>query len=243
MKKWIYFLLTMIMGVGVCLGCGDEEQGKTPCEVHVDADKDAKCDVCGEISNGFYGGEEVDNQGEQTPSEGNEGETPATPVELPKPTLTFDGDVATWERVDGAALYEYKFGVDGEVVQTSATSVRVTEYCLFCVRAVGDGEFYSTGLWASYDYDALEKLQVTDVMLNANTGVFSWITNRWAVKYVYKIGENGDLHDCASTGSVTLSDGQTIYVQAIGDGVRFADSDWYSVKYTVKTESGETPFV
>ncbi len=208
MKKWLYALAALLSCAYLCVsgsGCkGKEDKGNNGQTERPD-----------------------DNANEE-----EEGENPSPNI-LPAPSLVYaQGGIVRWESVENAVKYEYKYGNDGAIQETTNTTLELAEQGWFFVRAVGDGMSYQTGEWKTYHYVAIPKLEVEGVILDKTTGVVSWEKNKYASKYVYKIGENGEIIDCENTGSVTLSIGQTIYFKAIGNGVDFADSDWLALKYT-----------
>ena len=70
--------------------------------------------------------------------------------------------------------------------------------------------------------DAPETLDAPSVTVDAVTGVASWAAIPNASGYAYTI--NGGAEQTTTGTSVTLSDGQTITVKAVGDGVKYLDS-------------------
>lgn len=151
---------------------------------------------------------------------------------LKKPQFTFAEGVLSWEKIDGAVAYEYKFTLDETPQSMTGNSITLTEYCTIYVRAVGDNKTCITGLWGTFKYQP-EKLKIGNtVHLNASTGLVEWTRCPGAIRYDYKIGENGEVQDGGKEGSLTLADGQTIYFKAIGDGLNYEDSDWFRLQYT-----------
>jgi len=149
----------------------------------------------------------------------------------PKPK-TVEG-VCSWTAVTGAVAYEYQID-GGQVQQTENTSVALSAYCTLKIRAIGDGEIYTSSDWYTYVYDAPTKLEVVGVHLNVATGVVAWDGKsvEGVEKYVYKIGADGAETDGGISGKVTLIEGEVVYIKAIGDGAEYLDSDWYALQYS-----------
>ncbi|MBQ7924563.1 MAG: hypothetical protein IJ329_04585 [Clostridia bacterium] len=227
MKRLISFLISLtvsaclLVGVTACGGVSASDNNSDGLNVEKPDDMTGGDDTTNNEDS--TGGDDTTNNDENTGGD----ETPTLTV-LPKPTLTMAPGLASWEQVDGAVKYVYKFGVDGQEMETTETSVAVTEYCLFCVKAIGDGETYESSIWASYDYKKPTVLEVTGVHLNSSTGVVTWEKNQYAQKYVYRI-DDGEIVDGGVSGSVTITETQTIYFKAIGDGLKYADSDWWAL--------------
>ena len=76
------------------------------------------------------------------------------------------------------------------------------------------------------DPDDPNKLKTPTLTMDAN--VARWKAIEFATKYVYKRGESGAEKE--TTGLyVTLMDGQTLYVKAVGG--EYKDSDWAQITY------------
>lgn len=70
------------------------------------------------------------------------------------------------------------------------------------------------------------KLKMPTLTMDGN--VARWTAIDYATKYVYKRGETGAEKETSGL-YVTLSDGQTLYVKAVGD--EYKDSDWAQITY------------
>ena len=238
MKKIICFLLSLLtcacfaVGATAC-GCNGGAGG-TNTEQPDDGGNTGNPDDGGNTGNPDDGG----NTG--NPDDG--GAEQAT--KLKKPTFTFANGVLSWEEMEGAVAYEYKFTIDGQAESTTETSLELTDYCTVYVRAVGDGKTTLTGLWGTFVYEAPTKLTIPQgsVQLNLTSGVVTWTKDVYSVKYVYKIGEDGEVTDGGNSGSLTLNEGETIYFKAIGDGVKYVDSDWLILPYTSSGNGGVEGF-
>ena len=66
----------------------------------------------------------------------------------------------------------------------------------------------------------------------------SWTADEDASGYVYKIGATGEVQNATGT-SVTLKNGETIYVKALGDGETTLDSSWSGGKKYVYVKPDE----
>lgn len=166
----------------------------------------------------------------------NEETYEAEALATPAVTLTELG--ASWEAVANATGYAYK--VNGGAVQTtSELSVNLSGGDTIEVKAIGDGIYYSDSAFSAVKTYEASALATPTVVLNENAA--SWVNDSNAVKYVYKIGENGDETD-AEENSVELTHGQTIYVKAIGNGTNYKDSGW-SEAVTYEADALTTPTV
>ncbi|MBE5745610.1 MAG: hypothetical protein E7355_05725 [Clostridiales bacterium] len=75
----------------------------------------------------------------------------------------------------------------------------------------------------------LTQLSAPVLTMDANVARWGEIAN--ASGYLYKRNENGKEKETDGL-YVTLLDGQTLYVKALGDGVTYEDSDWAEITYT-----------
>ena len=104
--------------------------------------------------------------------------TPGNPQQLAAPTITLDGDTATWEANPKASGYE--ISVNGSILKVSATvtSRQLIEGVTIKVRAVGDGTSYLTSEWSNtvtYNAQVNEGTtkDVNFVMINDTHGAFT----------------------------------------------------------------------
>lgn len=166
--------------------------------------------------------------------------TETKPVKLATPSVTVDANGnASWAKVANAGGYVYK--IDNGAEQAAASqSVALTNGQSITVKAVGDGKKFTDSDWSvskKYTQQTVvptpTKLSAPVVSIDAN-GNASWAKVANAGGYVYKI-DNG-AEQTATSNSVTLTDGQSITVKAVGDGENYTDSDW-SVSKTFTGQS------
>jgi len=158
------------------------------------------------------------------------------PKKMATPSVSVnESGLASWTEIEGATYYLYKIN-DGQAQQTNGLSVPLADGDTITVQAVTeDIQNYKNSDWSdTVVYNApMTKLATPQVALVGNEA--SWTADLNATKYVYKIGEDGAEMD-AQGNSVELTDGDTIYVKAIGDNDDFEDSDWSTaVTYTADT--------
>lgn len=70
------------------------------------------------------------------------------PVKLTAPTVTLDGDTATWTAVENADKYEIDINGSLSYLASSQTSKKLADGDVFKVRAIGDGKAYMTSDWS-----------------------------------------------------------------------------------------------
>ncbi|MBQ7923696.1 MAG: hypothetical protein IJ329_00160 [Clostridia bacterium] len=158
---------------------------------------------------------------------------------LPAPTVTIDGNTASWTAVDNASGYAYKIGVNGEEKTVSGTSVTLTHNQTLYVKALGDNETALDSAWSVAATYKAATLSTPVVALNGNTASWTAVDN--ASGYAYKIGVNGEEKTVSGT-SVTLTHNQTVYVKALGDNETALDSAW-SEAVTYKAATLSAPVV
>ena len=100
------------------------------------------------------------------------------------------------------------------------------------------------------DTTSIPALLAPTVTVNKVTGVATWTAVENATKYVYQLksgdGDWGNDVEVATTAplSVTLADGQSIRVMAIGDGENHKDSSWsVTQSYTMLTVSTHAQYL
>ncbi|MBE5765453.1 MAG: hypothetical protein E7339_07675 [Clostridiales bacterium] len=170
---------------------------------------------------------------------------PITPQQLNAPFVTLNGNVASWEVNTNADKFEISLDGNLSYVENSVTSKTLTNGQTLKVRAVGDGIAYSTSDWSnSVTYTAATpapqptKLGTPTVMISGE-GLASWTAVANASSYVYKI--NGGAETPTTATSVQLSEGQSIVVKAVGNGISYTDSDYSDSKtYTVNAPTTTT---
>ena len=159
--------------------------------------------------------------------------TVTQPTKLDKPVVTVnESGLATWAAVSNADAYAVKVN-GGTPVETEATQYQLANGDKIQVKAISDSADYTESDWSDeVTYTKTEpQPPVNPVKLDkpvvtiSEAGVASWVADTNASSYKYKIGENGE-EKVAEGNSVTLTDGQSIYVKAIGDGTNYTDSDW-----------------
>ena len=141
---------------------------------------------------------------------------------LTAPTVTLEGNVASWETVDGVS-YVYKIGINGEEKQADENTVTLKHNEKVYVKAKGDNETCLDSAWVVSSVYVAPTLTAPTVALDGN--VASWNAVTGASGYVYKIGANGEEQSTTDT-SVTLTHNQTLYVKAKGDNETALDSKW-----------------
>lgn len=155
-------------------------------------------------------------------------------IQLSSPVCTYENGVVTWTAVENAVAYEYKFAEwldrNATIYTTNETSIAFTEG-YFCVRAVGDGDLYTTSSWCQVKAPVQLTVSQGSVHLNGQTGEVNWEVPFNAVRYDYRI-DNGAVVDGGRSGKIKLNEGQSIYFKAIGDGVNYTDSEWFKLTYT-----------
>ncbi len=155
---------------------------------------------------------------------------------LATPVVTFSANTAVWTAVEGAVSYHYQ--IDGGVVQntTNTYALGLSHGQQIEVQAVGNGATTLTGAWSAPVTYTAPSLNAPYVSLNGN--VASWTAVSGATGYTYKI-DNGAEQNTLEM-SVQLTNGQSIIVKAVGDGVTTLDSNW-SNTITYIAEGEVTP--
>ena len=177
------------------------------------------------------------------------GDTEQTPPQkLSAPTVTLNGDVASWEANDKADKFE--ISIDGSLsyLENTVTQKTLTDGQSFKIRAVGNGTTYSTSDWSNtVTYEAgttppsptePTKLQAPVVSIS-QAGLATWSVVPNAVSYTYKI--NGGTEISTSTTAVQLTNGQSIVVKAVGNGTDYLDSDYSASQTYEETTTPPAP--
>ena len=158
---------------------------------------------------------------------------------LPAPVITLNGNVASWTAVEHAKTYEIvidgvNMGVDNvlSVALYNGNSIKV--------RAIGDGVKYADSGWSNEIKYYAPKLSAPVITLDGNVAKWNAVEN--AKTYEIEInGESLGSDDCLS---LTLANGETIRVRAIGDNELYADSDWSNeVTFTVVPVQLDAPVI
>lgn len=154
----------------------------------------------------------------------DEGGTLAVPVL----TISEFGEVS-WEAQGGAVGYEYKIN-DGEpvFVEHTVNKILILSGESICVRALGDGEKYTSSEWSEAITRGLIQLPkpiVTSKEVGEQVLVL-WEKNARASGYIIRINDGEEISVEGDSEGYLISKNDTIYVRAKGDGVAFADSDW-----------------
>lgn len=175
-----------------------------------------------------------------------EPEEPAEPIKLNAPVVSLNDNIASWTSVDNATSYEVWIDSNTNTISITITQQTLTDGQSFKVRAVGDGTSYSTSDWSNtvtytepVTPPPAQPVELTIPVVSVNeSGIASWNAVANASGYKYKIN-NGTEQSTTST-SIQLTDGDSIVVKAVGDGVEYADSN-YSVSqtYTAPAEPTE----
>lgn len=181
-----------------------------------------------------------------------------TAVELSVPEVAIGSDgVAVWGAVEHASGYAYKID-NGEEQTTTQLSVSLNDGESITVKAVGDGKKYLDSAYsASKKYtaggtvvnppddddnkDTKTKLTAPIVTID-EAGVASWAAVEHASGYAYKI--DGGTETPTTALKVTIFDGESITVKAVGDGVTYTDSDYSASKtYTAPQQEVSDKYV
>ena len=169
---------------------------------------------------------------------------PVTPQKLTAPTVTLNGNLASWAADANADKFEISLDGNLSYVENTVTTKTLTDGQTFKIRAVGNGTSYTTSDWSrSVTYTAggggpaqPTKLATPSVSISAS-GLAVWQAVANADGYVYKI--NGGAEVPTTVTSVQLTDGQSITVKAVGNGSTYTDSDYSAAK--TYTASGPSP--
>jgi len=147
---------------------------------------------------------------------------PVEPTQLATPVVTLDGNMAKWDAVANASGYTVY--IDGEEKETiTELSYTLEDGEKITVVAVGDGVFFlDSEASVEKEYNAPEQLTAPVVTLVGNVATWEEVEN--ATGYVYIINDGEETE--ATQFSVTLADGDTFKVKAIGDGEAYVDSAW-----------------
>ena len=153
--------------------------------------------------------------------------------ELSAPTVTLNGNKATWEAVDGATGYTYKINEDGaETTVDAVTEITLTHNQVLYVKANGNGSTSKDSDWATSEVYTAPKLTAPAVTLDGNTA--TWTAIDGATGYAYKIDDGDEI--TTNELSVALSHNQAIVVKAVGDNATCLDSAWSTeVTYVATT--------
>ena len=154
---------------------------------------------------------------------------PPDPETLNVPTVTVNEDgLASWSEVANATGYKYIINGTAEQTTTS-TSVQLTDGDRITVKALGDGTAYLDSAYSTsvtYTAPIIPETLSTPTVIVAGRGVASWEAVANAVGYVYKI--NGGAEQTTTSTTLQLTDGDSVTVKAIGDGVYYLDSAYSS---------------
>ncbi len=157
-------------------------------------------------------------------------------ITLDVPTVTISGDgKATWPAVANATAYKYKLSGDETEHELGADTleVQLTDGQSIQVKAVGNGtNIHDSEYSASQEYIVKVTLTAPVVSLEGNVAKWDEVPN--ATAYLYKIDEQAEVRvEKSGPLQVTLTDGQSITVQAVGDDHKYLDSPWSDpVTYT-----------
>lgn len=153
------------------------------------------------------------------------------PIELTKPVVTISSSgVATWPEITNAAGYKYKINGGAELNAPTNREVQLVNGDYIFVKAIGNGTTYTDSEWSSVEVYVADPVitpitLTTPVVSISTVGVATWPEVINALGYKYMI--NDGVETTAPTNrSVTLTDGQSIKVKAIGDGTVMINSAW-----------------
>ena len=71
------------------------------------------------------------------------------PEKLPTPTITLNGNEASWETIEGATKYEISLNGSLSYLENAMTSKTLENGQSFKIRAIGDGKKYSDSDWSN----------------------------------------------------------------------------------------------
>lgn len=170
--------------------------------------------------------------------------TPPTPQQLSAPTVTLNGNVASWQENLDADKFEISLDGNLSYVENTITQKTLISGQSLKVRAIGDGINYTNSTWSNtVTYTSQGTNPPTPTQLStplvsiSSTGIASWQSIPNAIGYKYKI--NGANEQTTTALSIILTNGQSIQVMAVGDGTAFSNSNWSSLATYV--EQGTNP--
>lgn len=150
-------------------------------------------------------------------------------LDAPVVTVSETG-LASWEAVEGAVGYKYKIN-NGFEKETVETSVQLQHNETIVVKAIGDGKKYSNSDYSigkKYVASSSEKKTLPAPVVGVSEdGVATWNAVEGASGYAYKIDDGAEIR--TNETSVTLENGQSVRVKAVGDGKEYSDSAYSSV--------------
>ena len=139
-------------------------------------------------------------------------------LDAPVVTVSETG-LASWEAVEGAVGYKYKIN-NGFEKETVETSVQLQHNETIVVKAIGDGKKYSNSDYSigkKYVASSSEKKTLPAPVVGVSEdGVATWNAVEGASGYAYKIDDGAEIR--TNETSVTLENGQSVRVKAVGDG-------------------------
>lgn len=156
-------------------------------------------------------------------------------LETPVISVSEDG-VASWTVLPKASAYVYKIN-GGPKTPTSIGEIQLNPDDSITVQAIGDGKLYLDSEWSepvSYTKSKTHVKLKTPAVTVSEKGIASWTAVEGASKYAYIIDSGEPI--ITSENSVTLKDGRSISVKAIGGG-DFLDSDYSDVQTFICTHS------
>lgn len=155
--------------------------------------------------------------------------------QLATPDVERNENVVSWGTVEHASGYVYVIN-DGAEQTTDKTEVEIQVGDTFKVKAKGDGTTYTDSAWSTV-INYTVQLAVPQVTLNGN--VASWTAVGNATEYKYKYTEVMSTVDTTDKTSITLRDGQSLWVCATSSVKGYTDSDWSQVVTFNKTTLGK----
>ena len=165
------------------------------------------------------------------------------PVTLTAPHITLNGNIASWEAVENAVTYQIMWNGIDMGTDDALTFTDDDDFTLQ-VKAIGDGKRYLDSEWSNeVSYVVTVKLATPNVTLNGN--VASW--KRIANANSYTILLNGAEIENVTELSYSAHTSYTLKVKAVGDGVKYLESDWseeivYTAPELTHQGTAEDPF-
>lgn len=146
------------------------------------------------------------------------------PPSLPTPIVSIsDTGLATWDIIENAIAYE----VDVNGTETTKnTYYQLSNGESIRVRAIGDGVEYSDSEWSETKSFIISQLDIPKVVINKATGLATWQSIGNALSYNVRI-DGTTVYNISDT-QYQLINGQSIEVQAVGDNIKWLNSEWTS---------------
>ena len=157
-------------------------------------------------------------------------ESEGEPITLRVPVVTInDEGVASWQAQEGAIGYEYKISSKDSIsVGADVTQIKLLGGESICVRAIGDERAYLSSDWS----DNVSKIiQLSEPVVSQKVFgsqiLVSWELDERASSYQYRLNTGAPTPIAENSFLINASD--AFYIQAVGDGTRYDNSEWVLV--------------